>query len=426
MCRILVLLAISVCLAGAEVRTLTLSEAVDLALKQNPDVLLARLDERKAEEAVRLARDPFIPKVVVGSGLAYSNGFPMSIEGATPSIMQARAIADVFNRPQSYRVAAAKENRRGAAIDFSAKQDEAVYRTVEMYLDAGRAARVAEATAGEVKSLEGVLETVKARVAEGRELPIEARKAELNLARARYRTEVLQSNVEATESALAGLLGMDAGDRVRPASDELPPLATPNSADAAVKSALANSKELRVLQSKLLVKGYDARAARAGRWPTLDLVAQYGLLAKFNNYDKFFNAFQRNNGQLGISLQFPVWSGPGFSAEASQAEAEVAQLGVQIRGTRRRIELDTRRAFENIQQAEMARKIARMDLDVAREQVSILLAQMNEGRASLRQVEEARSVETDKWIAFYDAGTNAVKARLNLLRQTGDLVAALH
>ena len=66
-----------------------------------------------------------------------------------------------------------------------------------------------------------------------------------------------------------------------------------------------------------------------------------------------------------------------------------------------------------------------MDLDVSRDQVSVLLAQMEEGRAALRQVEEARTGETDKWIAFYDAASTAEKARLALLRQTGELTAAL-
>ena len=45
--------------------------------------------------------------------------------------------------------------------------------------------------------------------------------------------------------------------------------------------------------------------------------------------------------------------------------------------------------------------------------------------AALRQVEEARTGETDKWIAFYDADSTAEKARLALLRQTGELTAAL-
>jgi outer membrane protein TolC len=121
----------------------------------------------------------------------------------------------------------------------------------------------------------------------------------------------------------------------------------------------------------------------------------------------------------------PVFSGPGVAAASAQAEAEAAQLRIQFRSARRRIESDTRKACEDLRQAQAARNVARLDLDLAREQVSVLLAQMQEGRATLRQVEEARAAETDKWIAFYDAGANLEKARFNVLRQTGGLLAAL-
>ena len=60
-------------LAGAlraEVHHLTLRQAVEIALKQNPDIVVARLDEQKALEGVRVARDPFTPRIIVGSGLA--------------------------------------------------------------------------------------------------------------------------------------------------------------------------------------------------------------------------------------------------------------------------------------------------------------------------------------------------------------------
>jgi len=413
------------CACHAEVRTLTLHEAVDLALKQNPDVVLARLDERKAEQAVRIARDPFVPKVVAGSGLAYSSGFPMSIEGATPSIVQARAIADVFNRPQSYRVAAAREDRRGAAIDTLKRQDEIVCRTAELFLDAERARKVAEASRREIESLTSVLETVRARVAEGRELPIEARKAELNVARAKYRAGALEAGQETAETSLAALLGFEPGERVRPAAGERPPAAVPPTADAAVDAALSASKEVRSLESKLLAKGLEVRSQRAGRLPSLDLVAQYALLAKYNNYEKFFRTFQRNNGQLGISVQIPLWNSPGFAAAASQAEIEAAQLRTQIRSTRNRIAADTRRAYGDMQQAEAGLEVARLDLDVTREQVSVLLAQMQEGRVTLSQVEGTRVAETDKWIALYDASATLEKARLAVLRLAGGLEAAL-
>jgi outer membrane protein TolC len=414
-----------VCACRAEVRTLTLRDAVEIALKQSPDVMLARLDERRAEESVRLARAPFIPRVVMGSGLAYSSGFPMSIEGATPSILQANAVGSVFNLPQNFRIAAAKESRRGAAIDAALRQDEVVYRVADTFLDAEKARKIADVARREVDSLSGVLDSVRARVGEGRELPIEARKAELNLARARYRSQVLDANVHTLENALAALLGFDPADQIRPAAAERAQPPVPESPEAAVKLALDNSKEVRALESKLLTKDFDVRAQRAGRLPRLDLVAQYGLLAQFNNYQQFFKSFQRNNGQLGISFQVPIWSGPAISAAASEAEAEAAQIRIQIRTARSRVAADTRKAFEDLGQAAAAQEVARLDLDVAREQVSVLLAQMQEGRAALRQVEEARTGETDKWIALYDAAANVERARLALLRQAGGLLAAL-
>lgn len=425
MYRTALLFFCAVSLWSAEIRTLTLREAVDLALKQNPDVVLARLDEQKAEEAIRLARDPFIPKVVIGSGLAYSSGMPMSIEGATPSIFQARAVADVFNRQQSFRVAAARESRRGTAMDSAGRREEVVFRTADLFLDAEKAGKIAEIAQGQVKGLEGVLESVRARVSEGRELPIESKKAELNLARARYRAQVMASNMHAAETALAAVLGLDANEQVRPAAVERPIPALPPSPEAAVEAALRNSKEIRSLESKLVAKGFDTRAERAARLPRFDLVAQYAMLARYNKYDEFFRKFQRNNGQLGISFQVPLWSGPGVEAAASQAEAEAAQLRVQIRNARRRVDNDTRKAWDDIEQSRAGLEVARLDLEVARDQVSVLLAQMQEGRAPLRQVEDARMAETDKWIAFYDANTNLDKARLALLRQTGDLSAAI-
>jgi outer membrane protein len=62
---------------------------------------------------------------------------------------------------------------------------------------------------------------------------------------------------------------------------------------------------------------------------------------------------------------------------------------------------------------------------VAREQLSVNLAQLQEGRILLSQVEESRIVESAKWIAFYDTQYAVERARWNLAKQTGDLLSAL-
>jgi outer membrane protein len=413
------------CGALAEVRVLTLRQAISLALRQNPDLALAHLDEDKAEQAIRLARDPFVPKIVIGSGAAYSSGFPMSIEGATPSIFQARAISDVFNRQQSYRIASAKEGRRGVALDVAGKRDDIAFRTAELFLDAERDNRQAEAARRQIETLQRIAGTIAARVTEGRELPIETKKAALNLAKARYREQAIETERSSVELTLASILGLDPADQIRIAQEERATPQLPASEEEAVRSALERSKELKALESRLIAKGFDIRAERAARLPRLDLVAQYGLLARFNNYEDFFRKFERHNGQLGISFQIPIWNGPGPDAAARQAEAESAQIRIQIQNTRARITSDTRRRFQEVRQVEAAFEVARLDLDVTRDQLSVLLAQMQEGRAGLRQVEEARFAESEKWIAFYDSVAAVEKARLNILRQAGILASLM-
>ncbi len=409
----------------AEVHTLTLSQALDLALKQNPDLTLARLDEQKVVHSVQAAKDPFTPRVTAGSGLAYMSGFPMSIDGSAPAIVQARASESIFNRQQSYQLAQAKENARGAAIVTSARRDEIAFKTASLYLDAQRAARFSEIARKQAESMEKVAQTIQSRVSEGHELPIESKRAALAVARARQRAAQSADDQDFTERSLALILGFAAEDSVRPAPDDLAAPEMPSSEETAIATAVQSSKELRRLESALLAKGLEIRGQKAVRLPRVDLVAQYGLFAKYAHYEDYFRTFKRNNGEIGISIQVPLLAGPAVGALSAQAEADAAHLRTELSVARNRIVFETRQAYQALHRAESARDIARLDLDVIRDQLSIVLAQLGEGRVSLRQVEEARIAENDKWIAFYDAEYATQRARWDVLRQTGTLVAAL-
>jgi outer membrane protein TolC len=275
-------------------------------------------------------------------------------------------------------------------------------------------------------ALEKIAESIRARVMEGRELEIENKRAALNLARARARAEQLEADREYAEESLATVLGLDPGDRVQVTLDDtrtLPPL--PDSEDAVAAAALENSHEIRRLESALLAKGYEIRSYKAARLPTADLVAQYGLFARFNNYEDFFQRFERHNSQIGVSFQLPILVGSAPGARKAQAEIEAAKLRTEMNRTRSRISTDARRAFQQLRTAQTGVDVARLDLEVAREHLSILLAQMAEGRATLRQVEEARFAELEKWLALYDTQAASERARYEVLRYTGDLIAAL-
>lgn len=411
--------------SGPQVRTMTLKQVAQLAMEQSPEVLLSRVEEQRAMAAVAVARDPFVPKVIIGSGLAYSNGFPMSIEGSAPSVVQARAIASVYNRPQKLQIAQAKEDARGAAMATQNRREEAVGQTIAAFLEAERRSRSLEFAQRQLASAEKLAGIVKVRVQEGRELPLEQRRAELDVARVRQRLAAMEIDRNYAEASLAALLGLNPGDRIQPAREDRKNPEVPASVEAAVQEALSDNREIKRLESALLAKGIEAQARRAERLPTFDLVAQYGLFAKFNNYEDFFRRFQRNNGQLGISVQIPLLFGPGREARAGLAESDVARLRIQVNQTRNRIALETEKRYRDLEKAETARQISKLDLDLTRESLDVQLARFEEGRVTLREVEQMRFQEQEKWIAYYDAVLICESARYALLEKTGSLVAAL-
>ncbi|MGD0581076.1 MAG: TolC family protein, partial [Bryobacteraceae bacterium] len=112
-------------------------------------------------------------------------------------------------------------------------------------------------------------------------------------------------------------------------------------------------------------------------------------------------------------------------AQAAQAEVDSRRIRTELQRLRGRVETETRQAWEAIREAETAKEVARMDLDLVREQVDLLLAQLEEGKATLKDVEEARYAEHERWMQLYDARTSLERAQFQLLRQTRMLVAAL-
>jgi len=411
--------------ATAEVRTLTLRDALDIALKQNPDVVLARLDQQRARAQVTIAKDPFVPKVFAGSGAAYTNGFPMSIDGNAPAIVQARTQMAIFDRPQSLRAAQSNEAARGAEIDIGLRQDEVAYRVASLFFDADQASRSLTAVGLQLQSLTRVRELTAVRVSEGRELSIESSKADLKVLQAQQRQAELADSIADTETSLAQVLGFDPGDRVQPAQEDRRVTGQLGSEEAAIQQALDGNREIKRLESNLQAKNLEAKSYKAERLPKIDLVAQYSLLSKYNNYEKFFGAFQRHNVELGASFSVPILTGRSGAAYISQAQADIDKIRTQIGQTRSRITADLQHAYRDIRRTESAQKLARADLDLARDQLTLDLTRYDEGQVTMAQVEASRAAEQEKWIVYYDTQHALEVARLAVLRQTGTLVATL-
>ncbi len=407
-------------------RPITLRQAIGIALEQNPDVLLARLNAEKAGYAAREARAPFSPQLVVGSGLAATSGIPQSVEGASPSIVRAVGRQFLYNREQSSRVKQARELAVAAEHVVASRQDEVAFRVASTYLDFERSWRRSRLLRDQAESLARVERVVAARVAEGRAIPLTERRARLDAAKADRALETEQAQARVFEATLRHELGLGRDSRLEPAPSDFVQIAKlPESPLAARNLALDHNPELKKLDADLRANGYALRAEKGSLFPRIDLVTQYSLLGRFNNFEDFFNKFQRHNGQFGISVQVPVFGRRQAGARAGKVRVEARRLGVRRKAVESGLDLEITRLYEDWELAISSQALSHDELDFTREKLSVELARFDEGLIAMEEIERARLEESRTWGAYYDSQYAVQKAKLNLLRQTGQLAAAV-
>ena len=424
--NLLLCFSLTALLGRAETHPLTLKQALELAARQNPDVTLARLDQQHEEQGVTVASDPFHPKVFLGSGAAYTYGYPNTIQGSAPAIFQVVTQQSLFNRPKSYQLAAAREVARGAEYGAQAKTDDVAYQAADIFLAANQMEHTGDIISTQLPSLQKVIDTMSAAVSGGTELPLELKRAKVNLASSQQQLESAQLDKDYYETLLSVVVGYPATDRVKPVDSDVSALLTPASESDAVDTALRTSRQLRQLQSNILAKEMDFRSYKSARLPQVDLVAQYALFLK-STYQQYFpaNKFQYNNFQIGASISVPLLVGSGRGGYMAQALTDIQKLRIQTDQLRNRIQTETRRSYEQWKKAETIRDLARQKLDLAREDLTVKLAQNGEGRVPLRVLEQTRLEESDLWMQLYDSETQVTRAKLSILRQTGTLMAAI-
>ncbi|MBI1357989.1 MAG: hypothetical protein GC160_26945 [Acidobacteria bacterium] len=423
MSRLVLLLLLAPLALLAEPRPLTLQQAVQLALRQNPDLLLARVDAEKAAQGVAAARGAFATQAYAGSGLGWTDGIPQSIEGATPAIVQASARRTVYDGAALARVKEARALAEAAGHSAAAREDEAAFQVAVAWLNLDASDRQISVLEERLPRLRSIEEAIGQRVREGRALPLEESAARLDRLRTERMTEMERSRRRSLAATLASYLGLDPAEGIDPVGEAPAPADGPADAAASAARAVEQSPELDGLEAQAAAKRFAVRAEKAASKPRLDFVAQYSLLSRFNNYEEFFNRFQRHNGQAGIALRVPLFRSRDVSARIGQAEVESRKAELTLEARRSSVAAESAQAFEAVEQAETAQQIARLELDFSREKVDVALAKMEEGRAALDEVERARVEESLAWQKLYDSRYEVERTRLNLLRRTGDLAA---
>lgn len=405
---------------------LTLKSAVNQALQSSREVALARLQASVAEKAAGVTRARFLPNLFTGSGAAYSSGIPQTPGGTAPSLFNMSYIQTVFNPPLRGELRAAETRTEIQRLETDRVRENVIVSTASTYLELGKVRHGLSLLRKERSSATRIMELTRDRVVAGLELPIELTRAELTAARVEQQNLRFEGREDVLESQLRDLTGLTPDRRIELADEQDVNLT--GSADRPVhelvEMGMTSSIELRQAQLEFRAREERLHGERGGYWPTLDFVGEYSVLSRINNYDQFFRKFQRNNVNIGVQLTLPIFSAR-TKAAIDFARQDLSSAELQLRSRRSQVANDVRREARHSRELEAGREVARLELKLAQEDLRVLQARFDEGRAGLRDMEKLRLEETTRWLAYLDAEFECQKARLDLLRETGQLSSIL-
>ncbi len=433
--RTSLLVALALSSEGLAQAQISLTAAVDLALRNNPRVMMAMSDVDKATAGLAEARDVYIPTVVGGSGLGYSYGFPLG----QPTLFTFRAGSLVFSYSQHDYIRAARESLQAANLALLDVRQTVAEDAVTTYIGLDHDQARLRALDEQAAFADHLVHIVQDRLGAGQDTAINLTSSQLTAAQIRLARLRTEDTAAIDQAHLARLIGLPAeGLTTVPSSvPEIaqPPLPSQSAArtgtptdSPAVASAYANAR------ARQEVAFGDARYA----WrPQISFGAEYSRFSSFNNYQQYYARrdpvtdaplpFQYNAAGIAVQISVPVFdSGHKAKARESAADAthalhEADLARDQFRDGRFKLERST---VELAARAE----VARLDQQLAQQQLDILLIQLQNGtgnpdgaQMTPKDEQNARIQEREKYLALLDSRFEMQQAEISLLRQSGRL-----
>jgi outer membrane protein TolC len=282
----------------------------------------------------------------------------------------------------------------------------------------------------DTSSLAGI---VNQRVQQGLDSQVDLTRAKLVAARVRLRMAEIEGNVDLLRIHLSQLTGVTA-QTIETATESIPKLPEIDQGADLATQAVSNSLVVKAAEQRADAQQFRARGERRGLYPSLDLAGQYGLFAKFNNYEDFFRKFQRNNATLGMGIRFPILN-YAQRAKADQAEAEALRAKKQVDVVKNQVSSETLRLQRAVRQLGAAQEVSDLEYQLARSEAEATQIRAEAGANSpvsasaggtsgsvtARDVVSARIEASGKYAQYLDTSFEYDKTRVQLLKATGEL-----
>ncbi|HKO18795.1 MAG TPA: TolC family protein [Acidobacteriaceae bacterium] len=426
----------AVALAIGAPAQMSLTSAVDIAVRSHPKVRSAEADVARAQAALKETHDVFVPSLTAGAGLGQAYGYSTN----PPTLFSVSTGSLVYNSAQMSYIRSARAGLHSAELALEDTRETVAQDTALAVLALQHDEQREQAIRQEMDYANALANIVQERLNGGQDTQMSLTQARLTAAQFRLALLRAQDETADDRAKLARMLSVpeasltvDTNFPGKPLPSDVAPAQPGGYATAGIASAFANAE----------AKQQQARGDATFRYrPQLNLFGQYNRYATFSNsfkqlqqtyFDKATNRslLTANEWFVGVQISVPLFD--KFRADKARESAAVALKALHDAENSQNDALDglarTRHGVAELQaQAEVAglqQQLSQQQLDVIRVQLQNGTGNPEGPQMTPKDEQNARIAEREKYLGVIDANYQLHQTEIQLLRQTGQLLTWL-
>ena len=405
------------------VSALTVAGAVDIAMRNAPELRSAWLHARAAAAKFGASKAGYYPRLDVGATGSYTHQtalagrFTSELGTVGPYARLSWLLLDFGQRSANERaelasVLAANQAHAAAIQDHLLSVVDAYYRLVS-------AEALVRSVESDIRSARTSLDAAKARLVAGRADVGDVLQAETALSRARIAHRGAAGQVDVLRGTLAERMGLAPSTRIRvvPLRDDLDVDSTTRDAGHVLESALRSRPDLLAARASAAAAWQRAQAAGHRGAPTLTLDAS----ASRSYYFPAEGTAYGDNWGATLTFNVPVFAGYADSYEQQRAEWEALAAEADARTLERRIALEVWTAYHQLEMSADQVKEVRSLLDTTEQWDDRARQRYEAGVGTILDLMAAQSALASARSRYIEARADWLLAMVRLTHDTGEL-----
>jgi outer membrane protein len=368
---LLILLSLSA-FTQERTETLSLDEAVKIALENNPDLRAsgASVDIMKAR--VRGTESNYYPQIQFR--------FILPFVERESGIFADQLIWDFWRTPNLVR--ASKANLKSSEFDREQTREDVILNTKVAYYTALAQRRIVEAMEKAVTQNEKILEQTEGFFKAGRASKIDVTKARVNLGNARLNLITAKNNLEMARIDLAKAMGIK-GNFNYELEDMLEYKRVDINLDSAISKALESNPQLKSLRAKEIASKAELAASKDAFYPTIIGRVAYRFEGAGATGPDFI---------AGIGIRFFLFQGFSRLSELNESRAKLERSRAEIESMEGEIASEVKQLYMNLKFAEESVEVTETSEISAEENSELAQERYRLGTGSALELSEAQSL----------------------------------